>query len=81
MTPHGDNVLVAERQGKALDLTVRFRDERMNRVKAAVVIVDEGKETDAFWSDIGGQKPIAPADRFCCSCLCCRCLADCYQCG
>eukprot|EP01128_Nolandella_sp_AFSM9_P008757 TRINITY_DN5432_c0_g1_i1.p1 TRINITY_DN5432_c0_g1~~TRINITY_DN5432_c0_g1_i1.p1 ORF type:complete len:861 (-),score=202.42 TRINITY_DN5432_c0_g1_i1:162-2720(-) len=48
-------------KGKALDLTVRLRDERMNRVKADVMIIDEGKETDLFWSDIGGQKPIAPA--------------------
>lgn len=44
-------------------MTVRLRDERMNRVKANVVIIDEGKETEQFWKDIGGQKPIAPASR------------------
>jgi len=39
-------------------LTVRLRDERMNRIKADVVIIDDGKENDAFWAALGGKGDI-----------------------
>eukprot|EP00029_Vermamoeba_vermiformis_P005779 TRINITY_DN209_c0_g1_i3.p1 TRINITY_DN209_c0_g1~~TRINITY_DN209_c0_g1_i3.p1 ORF type:complete len:597 (-),score=204.42 TRINITY_DN209_c0_g1_i3:2225-4015(-) len=45
-------------KAKALDLTVRLRDERMNRIKAEVVIIDDGKENDAFWAALGGKGDI-----------------------
>jgi len=47
------------KRGKALDMTTRLRDERMNRVKAEVIIVQEGKEQDEFWKVLGG-KPSGP---------------------
>lgn len=49
-------------KGKALDLTVRLRDERMNRLKAHIVMVDDGQEEDAFWTALGGKGAIASAD-------------------
>eukprot|EP01130_Rhizamoeba_saxonica_P018040 TRINITY_DN8927_c0_g1_i1.p1 TRINITY_DN8927_c0_g1~~TRINITY_DN8927_c0_g1_i1.p1 ORF type:complete len:849 (-),score=234.30 TRINITY_DN8927_c0_g1_i1:52-2598(-) len=49
-------------KAKALDLTVRLRDERMNRLKAEIVIIEEGRETDEFWNELGGQGPIAGDD-------------------
>ncbi len=39
-------------------MTVRLRDERMNRIKADVVIIDDGKENDAFWGALGGKGEI-----------------------
>lgn len=45
-------------------MTVRLRDERMNRIKAEVVIIDQGKETDDFWAAIGGKGDIAPAEAY-----------------
>ena len=45
-------------KGKALDFTTRMRDERMNRVKADVIILQEGSEPDEFWQLLGG-KPAA----------------------
>lgn len=49
-------------KAKALDLTVRLRDERMNRLKASVVLLEEGAEEDKFWTALGGKGPIASAD-------------------
>lgn len=49
-------------KAKALDLTVRLRDERMNRLNAQVVLVDDGREPDAFWVAIGGKASIKPAE-------------------
>ncbi len=37
---------------------MRLRDERMNRIKAEVVIIDDGKENDAFWTALGGKGEI-----------------------
>jgi hypothetical protein len=48
-------------KAKALDLTVRLRDERMNRLNAKIVLVDDGKETDDFWQHLGGKAVIAEA--------------------
>uniref|UniRef100_A0A6B2KXM5 HP domain-containing protein n=1 Tax=Arcella intermedia TaxID=1963864 RepID=A0A6B2KXM5_9EUKA len=48
-------------KAKALDLTVRLRDERMNRCKSTIVIIDEGKETDDFWKHLGGKGPLGDA--------------------
>jgi hypothetical protein len=45
-------------QGKALDLTTRLRDERMNRLKAEIVVLREGHETDEFWGLLGGKGEI-----------------------
>eukprot|EP01102_Stenamoeba_stenopodia_P006568 TRINITY_DN1810_c1_g1_i1.p1 TRINITY_DN1810_c1_g1~~TRINITY_DN1810_c1_g1_i1.p1 ORF type:complete len:998 (+),score=322.48 TRINITY_DN1810_c1_g1_i1:204-3197(+) len=46
-------------KGKALDLTVRMRDER--GAKAKIVIMDElGDDIPEFWDAIGGRGPIAP---------------------
>lgn len=33
-------------------------DERMNRVKAQVILIEEGHETDEFWEAIGGKGEI-----------------------
>eukprot|EP01127_Copromyxa_protea_P016124 TRINITY_DN4742_c0_g1_i1.p1 TRINITY_DN4742_c0_g1~~TRINITY_DN4742_c0_g1_i1.p1 ORF type:complete len:860 (+),score=208.65 TRINITY_DN4742_c0_g1_i1:38-2581(+) len=45
-------------KGKALDMTTRMRDERMNRVKAQVILIDEGNETPEFWEALGGKGEI-----------------------
>jgi gelsolin len=50
------------KRGKALNITTRMRDERMNRVKAEVILQNQGKETDQFWEILGGQGEIAPAN-------------------
>jgi len=50
-------------KGKALDLTTRLRDERMNRLKAEIVVIKEGSESPEFWEAIGGEGPISPADK------------------
>lgn len=55
-----------------MDLTTRMRgtffcisqnsyplDERMNRVKAQVVQIEEGHETDEFWEALGGKGEIS----------------------
>lgn len=47
-----------------MDLTVRLRDERMNRIKAEVVIIDDGKENDAFWAALGGKGDIQDEVRY-----------------
>lgn len=49
-------------KAKALDLTVRLRDERMNRLKAHIVLVEDGQEEDDFWTALGGKGAIASAD-------------------
>lgn len=49
-------------KGKALDLTVRLRDERMNRLRARVVLAEDGDEEDSFWNAIGGKGPVASAE-------------------
>jgi hypothetical protein len=49
-------------KAKALDLTVRLRDERMNRLNAKVVLLEESQEEEAFWKSIGGKGAIASAD-------------------
>lgn len=51
-------------QGKALDLTTRLRDERMNRLKAEIVVMKEGMESEEFWRVMGGKGPIAPATEY-----------------
>lgn len=33
----------------------------MNRLNAKVVLVDDGREPDEFWTAIGGKKPIKEA--------------------
>lgn len=46
-------------KGKALDLTVRMRDER--GAKAKIVIIEEtGDDVPEFWDAIGERGPIAP---------------------
>jgi len=49
-------------KAKALDLTVRLRDERMNRLNAKVVLLEEGQEDEAFWKALGGKGTVASAD-------------------
>jgi hypothetical protein len=49
-------------KAKALDLTVRLRDERMNRLNAKVVILEEGSEDEAFWTHLGGKGAVASAE-------------------
>eukprot|EP01127_Copromyxa_protea_P006780 TRINITY_DN16767_c0_g1_i1.p1 TRINITY_DN16767_c0_g1~~TRINITY_DN16767_c0_g1_i1.p1 ORF type:complete len:856 (-),score=218.45 TRINITY_DN16767_c0_g1_i1:48-2615(-) len=48
-------------KGKALDLTTRLRDERMNRLKAEIVVMKEGMESEEFWKILGGKGVVAPA--------------------
>lgn len=45
-------------KGRALDLTKRLRDERMNRVKADVIIESEGQESEDFWKLLGGKADV-----------------------
>eukprot|EP01126_Amoeba_proteus_P060011 TRINITY_DN789_c0_g1_i2.p1 TRINITY_DN789_c0_g1~~TRINITY_DN789_c0_g1_i2.p1 ORF type:complete len:892 (-),score=219.66 TRINITY_DN789_c0_g1_i2:185-2860(-) len=50
-------------KGKALDLTTRLRDERMNRIKCEIVVMKEGMESEEFWQVLGGEGPVSSADR------------------
>jgi len=45
-------------------MTARLRDERMNRIKAELVIIDQGKETEAFWTAVGGKGAIPDAAQY-----------------
>lgn len=49
-------------KGRSLDLQKRLRDERMNRCKAEILLEEEGKESEAFWTELGGKGPIASAE-------------------
>lgn len=49
-------------KGRALDLTKRLRDERMNRLKADVILETEGNESEEFWKEIGGKKEYKTAE-------------------
>lgn len=40
-------------RGKALDTTTRLRDERMNRVKAEIIQIQDGRESEEFWKLLG----------------------------
>eukprot|EP01126_Amoeba_proteus_P060018 TRINITY_DN789_c0_g2_i4.p1 TRINITY_DN789_c0_g2~~TRINITY_DN789_c0_g2_i4.p1 ORF type:complete len:194 (+),score=35.82 TRINITY_DN789_c0_g2_i4:242-823(+) len=51
-------------KGKALDLTTRLRDERMNRIKCEIVVMKESMESEEFWQVLGGEGPVSSADRF-----------------
>ena len=45
-------------KGKALDMTTRLRDERMNVVKAEIVVIREDHEPEEFWKLLGGKVAI-----------------------
>lgn len=45
-------------KGKALDMTTRLRDERMNVVKAEIVVIREDHEPEEFWTLLGGKAPV-----------------------
>lgn len=49
-------------KGRALDLTKRLRDERMNRLKAEVILETEGNESEEFWKEMGGKKDYKTAE-------------------
>lgn len=49
-------------KGRSLDLQKRLRDERMNRCKAEILLEEEGRESEAFWTAIGGKGEIAPPE-------------------
>lgn len=45
-------------KGKALDITTRLRDERMNVVKAEIIVIRQDHEPDEFWKLLGGKAPV-----------------------
>lgn len=45
-------------KGKALDMTTRLRDERMNVVKAEIIVIREDHEPEEFWTLLGGKVPV-----------------------
>jgi hypothetical protein len=50
-------------RGKALDTTTRLRDERMNRVKAEIIQIQDGRETEEFWKVLGTSSAANPQEK------------------